>query len=535
MEREREEQLINYLAKNGFEGDDFVFELRNMMGKDLPGFSLKYQRQFNEDKMFYSLRFVMDKQFQEYRLTGYRATHRRPVWINHKNIDGINTADIEATMASLPDWETYFHQKNKLAEGTAERYSRVLDQLGQIAGTGNINGVEIQGQLMYKYFSERDNQHFSKEHLTSIYERSRNFEAQDEGICSAQLAFNIMSGALDRLYNLLEPSNLPEISQHDLYNELSNILSGEVDDFIIRRYEGDHHGYIDYELTISREGNEYLTGAYRAIFTAYQDINHGKFAGIDTKLLETKMASIDWKYDAELYSLKEGLPEFSPKVSEVLEQINILGKHPMTADIADQLILKYWIRSPLFETLIGDETWQYLDQLPSVTQDFPIKVDMRLAKNLLAGRSVLEDLLQPSIASESHWVRLDLSNDSFDGRYPLLSAGAFSKADIEQQLNLIPLDRKHNHSFFLLRGDLLEEKLLNGKHVFIEALPDRKQLQIYNEDGRVIPLNLGFDPDWKPDPISAVSQADMTTSVQKKPDIKRKLQLKKSKNHRRKL
>ena len=100
-------ELIAYLKSLGFEGDLLEDNIMKQCQEFQKSFQIEHRVAFGDELMRYRLRFAYDRQFQAYRITGYEATHRNHVDLDHKQIDGIDTADLERRISAI-DWKEHF-------------------------------------------------------------------------------------------------------------------------------------------------------------------------------------------------------------------------------------------------------------------------------------------------------------------------------------------------------------------------------------------------------------------------------------------
>src|SRR5699024_6991401 len=104
--------------------------------------------------MLFDLRFQKDHQFNAYKLESYEATYRKPIHIEHKVINGIDTAELEERMKKI-DWNLHFNNDEKYPENPKDgKIKKVISNLYELDAHQNIEGIKIQELLQLKYFPE---------------------------------------------------------------------------------------------------------------------------------------------------------------------------------------------------------------------------------------------------------------------------------------------------------------------------------------------------------------------------------------------
>ncbi len=538
MKGKKVEKLISYLAGLEFKGEHLEAEIRNNIGQGMSPFSVRHEINYEDEQMFYDFKFRKDHQFDAYKLEGYKATHRKPIEIEHKVINGIDTGELEERMKKM-DWYAHFNNSVKSPDNPKdEKIAKVISDLYELDAHQNIEGIRIQELLQLKYFPESVLDDWLKD-LCSKYEQSRKFTATDKGFCNAHLAYHLLSGRLDALYEKLQPLRLDQYPGIDIYSKLETILSGNPDSFQLRYNRNEPEGYVEYSVPVTKEQDAYAADTYTASLIPYPPIEHGVYNGIDSAKLEAMMQEVDWHNDRELFILHEDKePELLPKVSFIQEQMYRLGQDMVGSDIADKLQLKYWTDASFFEGIIQQTAWDYLETLPKRVQQFPVETSAKTAFNLLNGRAAMHtSRLSPS-EKTAPWIRLDFSHKDENNNYPVKSIKGFIIDDLENRLDLLPID---NISYYsnrnaLLQGDLLVVPIKDGREVILRANPEQKTIDVYTKDMRPIPLNLRLDPDWKPALIQKenVPEKHQKVPSKSKPKSTHNIFSKQSKKRRRK-
>lgn len=499
MNGEKEQQLIEYLESLGFKGEQLSGEVLEKSRLNLPSFSVPHKIDFGKEVMFYDLKFQPDSQFQAYRLYKYHATHRAEVNIEHKTINGIDTAMLEARM-QREDWHGYFKQQQTHQYTQPAPYvQETIEMLNKIADHQNFDGQKIQEELMFKYWPDEYYDHTSKQELKDLYEHGRDFSSTEHGLCNATLAFHEVSGRFIALYEFIEATGVEAFSGADLYGKMEKALSDDVDAFEITAWRSLTVGHLDFSIPVEKLNGEYNAEHINVTLKQNPAIEHGIHNEVDTRKLEELMMKVDWD-DDKLFFNTDSDPEFRPDVADILEQMQKLSQDVSGAKVADMLSLKFWPESQLFDGLITENAWKMLDTLPMARKTFPIEYKMPLITNLMCGRPVTDNHLIPGLKESSNWSRLDLSNKNHDGDYPIVHVnGKLSTDDLFRLLGQVPLSHRSRHQINLLtQGEQLIEKLADGTILRIEANPERETLDIYNAAMQKIPVNLHFDADWKP-------------------------------------
>lgn len=500
MNSEQEKDLINYLGGLGFTGEQFERDLKQKIGQGTLNFRIPYAVNYGEERMLYDLRFTKDPQFDAYRMEGYHASLRQSPQVENLNINGINTARLEQSFKEF-DWNKYFNGKEgKLTAEERDEAKVLLSDLWQLTSKPSEKGKEIQDILQYKYWPENnwDNGAIALDHT---YMFSRTFSVSEAGCCNAALAYNILSGRLDDLYEKLSLLELDQYPGADLYGQLEQILSGTPDDFELKYQRNGPDGYFEAVIPVMLTDGYYSIGPYDAKLTPHPAIEHDVYNGVDSRELEELMRQIDWHDNRQLFIFHEDSePEFKTKVGDIQEQLFRLSQDMVGSDIADRLQLKYWSDATFFSDTLQQTAWDMLDTLPNRQQQFRPDRAVRVACNLLSGRATISPSVQLSGDHATTWLRLDLEHKDKDGAYPEIRIAGFTKADLKAQLDMLPIPQTHYYQVYneLLRGDLVGVTLSDPRKVKIVADPEQKTVNLYTNDGRMIPVNLRLDPDWQP-------------------------------------
>lgn len=495
---EKVKELINFLSSLGFKGENLEKEIDKKFDLNLPVFVVKDKKMYGEEQMQFDLHLRKDFQFETYRLDKYKAIHRLPVIIEHKSINGMDTSNLEEQIKSV-DWNIYFSNPHSFSKEDQQKINTILSDLGRLDAEYNFDGRDIQQKLQFKYWPETVFAPDVKE-LEGLYVRSREFTSSEYGICNANLAYHIVSGRFDDLFEKMSHLGLETFPRIEVYPKLEEVLSAHPDQFEFKCSRNEPEGFIEYVIPISKIDGWYSIDKYKATLTPYPPIEHGIYNEIDTQALEDKMRQIDWHNDHELFIFHEDWePEFKPKVNDVQEQIYRLSLDTVGADIADKLQLKYWSDASFFEDNLQQSAWDYLDSLPKREQHFPVELEAKAAFNLLCGRATLQNRVYPFPHEKPAWVRFNFTTIGRDGGYLNEVTPDFTQVQLENILSSFPISSNTHHRIIqaLNRGDITPLVLSNNKKIFIEANPEQKTVNIYSEDMRPIQVNLHFDPNWK--------------------------------------
>jgi len=330
---------------------------------------------------------------------------------------------------------------------------------------------------------------------------SQTFAPTSHGICNANLAYYIVSGRFDDLFEKISMLNLGEFPGVDPYQNLETFLSRNADEFTLKCSRNEPEGYIEYKIPVSKIDGWYALDTYTAMLTPYPTITHGTFNGIDTKELEDEMRRVNWRNDPELFVLHDDSePEILSPANDILSKMLKLSRDTEGVLIADILMLKYWSESSFFDSFIEQRAWNLSNTLPKREQSFPTELEAKAAFNLLCGRAVLQDRVYPLPHDKPAWVRLDFTTKGPNGSYLTEVMPEFDDEKLFTVLSALPVqeDELYLVATALKRGDITPLELPNKKTILLEANPEQKTINIYSEDMRPIPFNLHFDPDWKP-------------------------------------
>ncbi|GEM_PF-961367 len=521
--QDKEEDLISYLKSLGFEGDILEMDVR-IECKEFKGrFTIYHRIPFGEEMMRYELNFIYDKQFEAYRLINYLAAHRSAVEIHHKTINGIDSAELEGKMASI-DWDRYFHFENNELPPDLD-LKPLFDQLWGLSTEDQPDpeGEAIQSLLMFKYWPYQNWMDEAQEQQHK-YETSQTFIPTYTGICNAKLAYEIVSGRFDRIYDPIAKTGIEGYSELDLKNLLCFYLSREVEQFEVSCSRQVEQGIVDFSIPVHLLDGEYKATIIQASFTYFPEIVHGSFNGIDTAELNDQMRLIDWK-NGDLYYLNEVEDVvLYPYVQTIKEKIEQLISDENTKNIAEFLQVKYWSDS-FMDMYVDDEVWKMKDW-KSVNHRFKTDEDIRTIANLMQGHPVHSSMLKITPSLTEGWCALDPSSLTENGLNPISYTSGVNREQIETMIGMLP----HDGTVWI--GDIVRsiqqgEKVpvnlvgISGEQQIMVSMPRNPQeerLELMTTDGRSIAFNFRFDPDWTIDKLNAVKTQNVKQpAVNEKP------------------
>lgn len=500
-EIEQRVALIQYLASLEFKGITLEKDLRKNMALNLPSFKLDHQMAYGKETMFFELNMKMGHQMGDYRLSSYKASHRAEVFIDHQQINGINTAELDERMAGWK-WDLYFKDPDKLLNDEDKVFmKKTFDQLHKITEGNDHIGHGIQQKLMFKYWPKQYLDQQVYQELRPIYEHNREFSVSEFGCCNAHLAYHILSGRLDDLYEMIRETGIDQYPGVDLHHLLEQELSQNPEQFQVQKYHNTWQYQAEFILPVTSKEDWYHIDTYKVALTPLPEIAHAHIKGIDTWELEEAMRAVDWHRDGELFNfISDTEPALLDHIAAIQRDIYILCDDPTGAIIADQLSLRYWIDATLFEDLIRPQAWDYLDSLPKRVMEFPVSVDAKVACNLLMGKPIAEEFLLSEAATPGNWVRLKLDKLNDLDTYHYIHITGPTAEQIGKLLSVLPVvSWEHKQTINeLQKGTLVQTTLTSGKKILIEVAPETKDLNFYSNKMEPIPVNIHFDPDWKP-------------------------------------
>lgn len=498
MDDKNNEELLETLRRIGFNADDLASTLLDKTRLGLPDFVIDHYMEIRGESISFWLYFEREGDSKLYRLSKYDAIYKVPFSIDHKNINGVDTALLEQQMAQV-DWK-YPSSSSEAKENAAWQkggslVQDILDKLWRLSSSEASYGKVICDQLRIKFMSSTPFDSPELDAVCKAYEHKGTFLIDGPDLVTAPVAYDILSGKIENLTESLQGI------EFDLYQETLKALRDNGDNFSLKTSLNQPEGVIDYDISCLRQEGKLLIDHYIARLTIYEPIQHGIYAGVDTQELEGKMKEIDWHDDANLHYLDEQEnPCFEPDVEEIIGRLNRLSGDPQGQIVSCQLQLKYWVGAELIESFIDDDVWDYFHSLSKREAKFGPEVHSQSAYNLLCGRAAGAE-----IDGATQWQRFSFHEKDGNIQYTAATIPGYSIEDIWDDLNYLP--RFHCEVLSLedalLRGDLLPILLYSDRRLFLQADPENRTIRLYDENKRLILANLKMDPDWLPSPQNA--------------------------------
>lgn len=504
-EREKATVLMEFLSSVGFVGERLEQDINKALALNLPGFKIDHKVQYGEEMMFFELQFKRDRQFNAYRLEQYNARHRKAINIESTVINGINTDVLELRMQGL-DWETYFKATDTIASAALRNMEEAKEMLSKLSAGQNFDGMKILDALMFKYWPESAFAGFlsTYDDFRQLYESKRDFHAGESGICNCNDAYMHVSGKFEDLHEKLLGMKLDEYAGVDTYDELNRLLADNPDSFEIKCANNNSEAYAEFLIPVTKTDGSYSIDEYIVSLQIYPDIEHGIYNGVDTLKLENVMQAIDWTNDGELYVIHDDLePELYPEIDQIQQKMHLLEQDERGEPVSYLLQLKYWQYTSFLDAFIQPGADQLMDSLPKIERSFPCEIDAGIAWNLLCGRAVLDKNVYPFLPEALDWLRLDRQQYPGERNLAFTEVGGLSTQKLGQLIRQMPIFAARSVLYRLERGDLVPVTLNNQNKVLLQANPEQKTIDVFTTERRLIPVNLNFDPDWKPSAMLA--------------------------------
>ncbi|MBK1439858.1 hypothetical protein JHJ32_07680 [Parapedobacter sp. ISTM3] len=496
VEESNVDELIAYLKSLGFEGETLEKEIVRNADIGLPRFTVDHRVLFDKGSIQFEL-LITTGVNGVYELERYKANYRSSVQIKHINYRGIDTSVLEDSMARI-NWPLFFTTGGEQHEAEGNGLNSIKDvmkQLNTLYHATDIAANKIHQQLLYKYWPKEIYELYKHPQINYMaigHERSAEYSSGD-WIPNARLAYNILSGKREELYEKISLSQLEEFAKIDLYTILNRELSKKPGAFHITGYKNSENGLTEFEVPVRWENGNYEVDIYRATYSPHPEIEHGVYNGIDSAELEAMMREIDWWDDSNVFRFPEdGDPEFRSKVYDVQEQIYRLSQDMVGAEVADKLKLKYWVGLDFFGDNIEETAWEELEGRDKIQVEFPLEFPARTLFSLMQGRPIF-DRTASKIEGTAIWWRIN------DEHRPE-QVEAVSPKEIDGQLSMLPIGAtgRYEARNRLLEGNILELNPSGEKSVSVTVDPKAFGLQMHTSDGRPIAFNFSLDPDWKP-------------------------------------
>lgn len=509
--------FIQTIAQMGFEGPEVEKQVWERVNSGLDSFSITCKKEYDQERMDYELFIEKNSDVSEtLHLMYLIATHRKPIEIAEKVINGVNTGSLDKEMA-LVDWQSYWYDnKESLAPSQEKQVSGIMKALTKLHASGEIPGLEFQQLLMYKHWPEEyfDVYRKSERHLIkNKYEESEKFILLEFPLVTADLAYHILSDRYEALISKLQSLGFNRIPEINMDIILQKMLSHNPDNFLFEGTYNTAEGFVAFGIPIKKVDGWYNFDTYQITFTPYPEADHGIFNGIDTAVLESSMQEVSWNNPKKLFIYhEESEPEFRPLAYDLVEELNRLKQTKEGAEVAAILELKYLRGVVFYGDHLSDRAWELLEQFPQRTNNFPAEQNINSAVNAMAGHAVLNTLNKKINKEMDCWVRLDFSQRQPDGTYVSRLIEGYSVQQVEDHIRMLPI---FNHCFYdirdeLLAGDKVRTPLLDDREIIIQALPEEETLRLYTPDMQPIPFNFRMEPNRLSEHRTKLKQEPLT-------------------------
>lgn len=499
MSEDKENDLLDFLDSRGFKRAQMESQVRELSKVVKQEAVLHYTEAFGLETIFFKLYLEWDLQFDAYRLNQYTATHRKVVPVRHAVINDVDTKVLEARM-TIEDWGAYFRgEHSNLNEHDKVYIQETLSLLDNLSNDLNFDGMQVQESLMFKYWPSEYYDHPSKSGFQMLYEQSREFVPTNLSVGNLNLAYYLVSGKLNELYESLQKMEADDFVGTDLYTVIKYHLQQGSKSFDVFGCCNQNEGYVEFKLNVTNIAYELTAETYKLTLWLHPTIDHGVYNDIDTEQLEILMRKINWRDSDAIYSVDEDrTPElvYTSDMIEVTRQMEELRLSKEGANVVMQLQSKYYRSNDFLNEVFADVLDKSLPGLPIKEYEFAADVPVKAAFNLLCGRAVQENIIHSFYLNNDNWVRLDLKKEE-----PIVEVASFNPDELENQIGMLPIWSAGYDNILdpLVQGALVNAILKNGSEVVLEANPENKTINVYTLDMELIPLNLSFDPNWKPD------------------------------------
>lgn len=221
----KQDELIGYLGRLGFTKETFKNELGKKIKSATQYFTIQYYDIRGKSEMWYKLHFELDYQFRAYRLQKFDAVLRPMVNMDGLTINGISVPELDKRMQAI-DWEAYFRHDEKLPQQTGAA-EVIINTLRGMAGAMDPDGVSIVPLLQYKYWPPEIVKLYNKGSFPEEFTVHRTFSPYPCGMCNTTLAFHILNGNHEKLFDALLTPQFDQVVPEEFYVQAENILSEE--------------------------------------------------------------------------------------------------------------------------------------------------------------------------------------------------------------------------------------------------------------------------------------------------------------------
>jgi hypothetical protein len=501
MKLEEIEALIETLAERGFKSSRLSDGLYHQVAMNQPYFKLPYQMDFAGERMNYKLAFEKNKQ-EKYELRSVIATHRHHIDIEDVKVKGIGLTSLDRDMAAV-DWESWWRdgwQNESTDSGIA---GSIMSRLGQLTQGELYDGLAYQQLLMYKHWPEYIFDAYSRDigpQLGKRNEHTYEFKLDEWPSITASLAYHIQSEHLDSIADMLEGLGL---NRKSVIGQLHASLTSDPASFVFTEGLNTKDGYLEVTIPVEKIGGWYEILDYAVTLNRYPEITHGIFNGVDSERLAKKYAAVNWKNDGDLFNFYEDRePEIVRDIELLEEELFRMALVPEGKIIADHIMLGHYQGATFFEDRISDHAWALFNSYPKFSHTFPPEITIDAATNLLMGRAVFDRIANDIDDKPGIWIRLDLNKMDRNGNYKTERLKGIDKEALEEMVSVLPTDGNQFRNIHeeLLMGSRVEFTTTSKKRLVVEADPIQGTMSLFTKDGRPVPFNFHFDPDWKPDP-----------------------------------
>lgn len=486
MESAEESELVQQLKELGFKGQKLKEDLSVLLRMDLINFTLVHKVSYDYERVGFGLYFEKERGTGKYRLQRYTATFQKEPTLIYDVFNGVEVSQLEARMRSV-DWSSEQHLLSTTIRS-------IIEDIQKLGADNDTEGRNMADALCIKYWTDTP---YEVPGLTALKEQlefTQIFDPSTYGVLHANLAYHYLRGSADDLFSLA--------GSIGLNNEqaISQALSQNIGAFTYTMTKYFPEGRVEYTVPIIQLDKQFGIGHYFGLYTPYKEMRHGVHGGVNSQNLEERMAAIDWQSEHN-YVQEEGQYLFNLPIYKIIEDIKTLARSAAGMELANSLQLKYWSGVPIFKGFISSEARQQFENMPKRQAVFPIYVHARSAYNLFCNRSAAKE--NDNYSTPLEWIKLDPEKTDAQGNCIIVPAGSYSDAQIELDLRMLPLSGArhidiYNLKSLLLRGDLQDIILTNGEKVLLEAQPDQQTIIVYDEEKKIIPINLKFAPDWLP-------------------------------------
>ncbi|MEZ2442804.1 hypothetical protein AB6805_13865 [Chitinophaga sp. RCC_12] len=498
MNEEDMQRILEDLADRGFNDDQLRREIENKEALGLPAFSIKRERKFEEERMFYRLFFQWTESILGFELTTIHANHRMPVDIDKKVVNGVNSIELDKQMSGI-DWIKYWESmlKGQVAMDISAQAAGCIDNISQLLLYESPDVNLVGEQLMYKHWPPEVFALFSKapEKIHGLYEHNFAFTLKSYADISADLAYLMISGRVDALEMQIADLGLPHMQESAVPSEIHKALKHLPGKQELKFAFATENYYASLSIPLKWNKGWYKVDEYELALTSFPEIESGTYNGIDSTRLDKKLGTVDWRNDEDIFFLASDNRSTFPRDIELLqEELFRMALSPEGKIVADQLMLKYWLCAPVFKDFINPSALELLSGLPMKTYTFSSDITFGKAKNLLLDRPVLEDKKEYQNTA-SNWLWLKPSKKGYQ---QLVVLPGISIKELQNLINVLPVDNfsKPDIEHGLITGDRVQTVAKSGAAFYVSVNDTATGIQLFDSDKKEIPFNFNMDANW---------------------------------------